>query len=408
MAKRKFATDDPFGNSEDKNSWLQVDRQVYGKSDLLGDIATADAQVERVKRIGIFEIHPDLSQPRRAVPSIIRERWDGTAAGIADLLMLWWGATQDERGTPFDLGAYLEGDETERSNESTAHKGSEFKPGPIEASFLTIIGLAASIRRDGLTNPITVARSERGYQLETGERRWLAYHLLHAWFDGHEGRPDEKDTWAKIPAREVDRVDVWRQANENNARANLNAIARARQWSVLMMDLHGREKFKPYNAFSNEREYYAQVADLNAPYGTGEQLLNAMGVSSRSALTRYRTILRLADEIWQGGDDLNLSEEMLYDLARLPHDEAIQQYRRIVLGRNNVEPQPANAVTEEPIEFDTNPYAPGTKRHFSRLAKAIAKAAPGKHKHNALALKSLRELRQWLDEQEERIMHFMD
>ena len=397
MPKKDFrqSAEDPFQTEGDQpvNTWIQTDSQIFG------DLAAVDAQVERIHKTDIFQILPDPTQPRRTIPSTVRHAWDGTPAGVAEMFRIWWGAVQEERGQEFDLGAYLEDGETERS----ADNAPTFASGPLEKAFLTIIELAASIRRDGLTNPITVAPHGGFYQLETGERRWLAFHLL-AWFESHQegGNPE---AWHKIPARKVDRVDVWRQASENNARADLNVISKARQWAVLMMDLNGLENFSPLDTFSSEREYYAQAIPLRPPYGKGEQLLNAMGVTSRSALARYRAVLMLPDEIWQGGDDLNLPEETLYNLAQLAKsepDQALEEFHQIVLGETIVDHSPLLPSVE------AVPFAPGTKRHFTKLARAIRKAGRGKHKFNAEALKSLRELRQWLDDQESRIMDYLD
>jgi hypothetical protein len=78
---------------------------------------------------------------------------------------------------------------------------------PALQALIELAALAASIRRDGLTNPITVINlGNKRYQLETGERRWLAYHLLYQML------PDAK--WRHIPARVMSELDVWRQAAE--------------------------------------------------------------------------------------------------------------------------------------------------------------------------------------------------
>lgn len=395
MSKRSFRKQagDPFnqGETESGNTWIDTSSQIFG------DLAAVDAATERIQLISIFDIIPDAQQPRRAAPSAVRQGWDGQARTVPDLLQAWWRAVEDERGIAFDLGAYLLEQDTERAHEGIgAHT-----PGPVEQSLLTVATLAASIRRDGLTNPITVAPASGQYRLETGERRWLAYHLLHAWFDGSEGRPDERATWAKIPARRVETVDVWRQASENNARADLNAIGKARQWAVLMMDLNGRQNFKPLTAFGSERAYYAQAIDLRVPYGKGEQLLGAMGVASRSALARYRALLKLPDAIWTGGDDLSLPEEQLYALARLPENEALGRFAQIVAGQNN----PAARQSSTDAEAIT---APGTKRHFSQVARYIKASGQGKHRHNAQALKAVRELRIWLEDQEDRIRRYLE
>ncbi len=384
MTKRKFANDDPFDNesSEVSSSWVNTGSQIFG------ELEVADSRVERIKKISIFAIQPDPGQPRRAIPATVNQALENSTDSITELLMIWWGLTQDERGGEFDLGAYLE----------TYEQAETVAPGPIEAAFLEVIQLAASIRRDGLTNPITVASIGEHYRIETGERRWLAFHLLYAWYDGHDGRRDERALWEAIPTRVVDAVNVWRQASENNARANLNAIGKARQWAVLMMDLHGQENFLPLAECQTEQEYYAQVANLNVPYGKSEQLRNAMGITGRAALTRYRKILSLPAEIWFDADLHNLPEETLYNLSRLPHQEALAEYHNLQADPVDITESVAPAI----------PEAPGTKRHFARMTRAILKAAPGKHKFNAQALKSLRELRQWLDDQEDRIMKFMD
>ncbi|MFW5748449.1 MAG: ParB N-terminal domain-containing protein [Chloroflexota bacterium] len=404
MAKNKFnkSASDPFA---DENKPQVTDSWWDASSQIFGELAKADAQIERVHKVSIFEILPDLSQPRRAIPSSIRQNWDGTPGGVKELFTVWWGATQQERGqaqnvnsAAFDLGGYLEAEETERSDPQ--QPGSDrYTPGPVEGAFMKIITLAASIRRDGLTNPVTIAPLKDGYQLETGERRWLAFHLLHAWFDGSDGKPDEREVWMNIPARKVERIDVWRQASENNVRADLNAIGKARQYAVLMMDMHDDKPFRPIHTFDSERAYYAQAAELSAPYGRGEELLTAMGARSRSVLTRLRALLTLPDEIWQGGDDFDLPEDLLYSLAKLAQadrKQAIARYRQIVLSQNN-----SATPTQKPSKPKAAP--PGTRDHFVGLMRAVGKTGKGRHKDNAQALKALRELRAWIDEQESRI-----
>jgi hypothetical protein len=141
------------------------------------------------------------------------------------------------------------------------------KPGVLEAALLLIVELAASIRQHGLVNPITVNTTtpwligkepdpaishrlappqavktvpswaqvmrEVGaevapivtagaaiYLLESEERRWLAYHLLH--------RYTGEAQWQSLPAIIYYTRSIWRQAAENTVRADLNAIAKAR------------------------------------------------------------------------------------------------------------------------------------------------------------------------------------
>lgn len=264
----------------------------------------------KVKFIDIDSIYPDPTQPRRTIPSEIRQLWQGNSSDISELIVMWLDYVGEKNGSPFQLEAYLLGGETERSAEDGKLN---FEPSSaVEAGLFHLVELASSIYRDGLTNPITLSHAGKEYLIETGERRWLAYHLLNAYF-----REDDQQNWSKIPARIVPERNVWRQATENNSRENLNAVARARQLSILLMDLHGWNNFESIEKFEHERDFYAQVADGNEwaiPYGKAEQLLNAMGLNNRTQLRQYRAILRLDYDVWEDADDHDWTEYKIRQL----------------------------------------------------------------------------------------------
>ncbi len=411
MSKKNFrqSVDNVFNTGTPaNNSWDATDSQIYGGSEIFEQLGKVDAQVTRIQKLSIFSIVPDPTQPRRAVPSSIRKYWDGTPKGVPILFQKWWEAIQNERGGIFELGAYLEENERVREVDET------IKPGVLEESLMTLIALAVSIRRDGLTNPITVAPIGGQYRLETGERRWLAYHLLYAWFDGTNGKPNERSLWENIPSREVEAVNVWRQASENSARANLNTISRARQFALLMMNLYaGQRQFFPLNSFPHERQFYAQARELNTPAGKSEILLNAMGVKHRSSLARLRAMFDLPDEVWQVGDDENWSEEWLYGMARLEQDKALARMEQLRENTALARQSGGDDVDEEAslkhaMDLESDPNLPGTKRHFARLTRLLDNAGKGKYKTNNEALKAVRDLQMWLNEQEAKLKKFMD
>jgi hypothetical protein len=269
------------------------------------DLRKQEERQIRAVPIHIKSIYPDIRQPRRAMPSMVREQFSGDPAQLGAFFDQWAHWVRQERATlgvdtAFSVEPFVLGQEEAARNEAQ---------GPIEAALMAIVELAASIYRDGLTNPITVTPHYDNYIIETGERRWLAYHLLHHLFD-----KDEDQRWAMIPAREVERLDVWRQASENNARANLNLIGRARQYAVLLMDLNTDFTPVPYHECDSDHAYYAQALDLKVPYGYNEQLLNACGITSRSAFTLYRKVLSLPTELWTRADDENWSESKIVQL----------------------------------------------------------------------------------------------
>ncbi len=322
MSKRRRQrggeTDDLFGDLNDNSA-----------SQPLGDISLSEiadagygSQVAlvgksdriRVRKIDIFDIRPDVTQPRRAIPSTLRHYWNGDPQNIEFLIEQWLKEVEIERGKPFNLESYLDGNATERAPAyfDEENQISSFRAKPLESAMLKISELAASIHRDGLLNPISVAESHGSYIIETGERRWLAYHLLH-WQYGEMGNND----FRQISARIVDKVNIWRQASENNARADLNAIGQARQFALLLMDLledFGEKDFAKFDAFDNEQAFYAQVEDGNVhriPRGKGEELLNAMGLKNTNQLRHIRRLLRLPDPVWRMADDLDWSEHFI-------------------------------------------------------------------------------------------------
>lgn len=355
-------------------------------SAIFGSIAEVDKAKQVAKPINIFEIHPDRSQPRRSVPSAVRLVWDGTPAGVASMLHYWIELAEQERGRKFSLETYFE----QGYDDDEA-----LQVGPVEKTFLDLVALAASIYRDGLTNPITVVRSGTStYRLETGERRWLAFHLLWAY-----GRQyDVESKWEKIPARQVDEVSVWRQAAENGARANLNAIARARQFAILMMDLWKHDADDPveFSSFDSlvepggsDRRYYAQISDLRPPRGKGEQLVLALGAGSRAALTRCRTLLALPDEAWQIADDLNTPEDTLLKIARMPEGEAIE-FMRTLIGNVSTRNVSGKWQSTDPVQ------------QFRKGLEQVRKRAEHLHKASPDQKEQIRELldatEQWLTE----------
>ncbi len=308
MKKRDFTS--AFENDNSISTGISLDDAVHGLAPKL------DTGRIVARPISIFEIYPDPMQPRRAIPSSVRQGWDGNPGDVPAILDRWMNAATKESNGQFNLGAYLHGEGV---------PDEQRKIGPIELALLKLLDVARSIYQDDLTNPITVVPFDAAYRLETGERRWLAYHLLRAEFP-HE------EKWAKIPARVVDAPNLWRQAAENNARDNLNAIGKARQLALLVMDLwrHDEEKpieFLPFDAFENEREFYAQVADMSPPKGKGEILLSAMGVEHRNATMRYRNLLKLPDEVWVLADDRSWTEGRLRGLTAQSPDKAIAKAR---------------------------------------------------------------------------------
>ncbi|MEO8611667.1 MAG: ParB N-terminal domain-containing protein [Chloroflexota bacterium] len=362
-----------------------------------------DTRKQIARPVSIFEISPDPVQPRRAVPSPVREFWNGRPDAVADMLNHWHTMVSEERGSEFLIDPYLAAqEEIERPA----------KVGPLEAALLDVIELAASIRQnDGLTNPITIARAGEGYRLETGERRWLAYHALYAFFES------EQKVWEKIPARVVDFSSVWRQAAENGVRANLNAISRARQLALLIMEIYRNRgtTFQSYEHIvqpgASDRAYYAQVSEgshFDIPKGNGETILNAMGLKHSSQMREYRGLLRLPDEVWQIADDLNWPQGRIRTLQRksgenskklisLAVSEAQAQGYRVGI------PTPSSpTLPAEKAKVDQNPFLSGKKKKYLGNMKRLAlRVGEGGSPTTQDDLDDIDAMRKWLSDLEQ-------
>ena len=258
------------------------------------DIATK--QIIKAKALDIFSVQPNPIQPRRVVPSKYRQ------GSLVEQIEAWRGDVAELTGRRLPLEGMVRGEVELRMAEGAG----DFTLAAEELPLLRLADLAASIHQDGLTNPITVVKADENFLIETGERRWAAYHLLNDFVDG--------DAYKAIPARRMRELNLWRQASENAARDTLNAIARARQVALLLMDIHGWQQFAPIQAFDHEQDFYAQVADARAwriPYGKAEQLCLACGFENPSRIRQYRALLKLPRAQWLQADDHSIPESEL-------------------------------------------------------------------------------------------------
>lgn len=322
--KRRLRAADPFAESSADDQPLSV---RAADAALFGEIRAREGARPTLRLLDIHDIQPDPQQPRRSLPRHLRQGWDGRAASLPDLLIQWREKSAPDLNLP---GAFALSEEV----------WSYEIPDP---AFAELLALAASIRHDGLQHPITVARAADprigtsrpqeakngagGFLLESGERRWLAFHLLSLY-------DSEGERWARIPAHIQPERDVWRQASENSARDDLNAIARARQYALLLMDLcrerdPGDSPFQPIHAFAHEQDFYAQAHALRIPYGASARLLNAMGRQHRNAFLRCRQLLALPRPLWERGDEENWSEDQLLQAAKLATPQTATKTARV-------------------------------------------------------------------------------
>ncbi|MDQ7028030.1 MAG: ParB N-terminal domain-containing protein [Anaerolineae bacterium] len=419
MTKKKFKDlireSDTF---ELLNNAAPVDSSVHAiDSELFGAIRQSDANRQSASPVSIFDIRSDAAQPRRAIPKKVRDMadWHGNLTDIGAVFMAWEELVNISREkvgqNKFRLNAYLNqrvvSDHVDIEQSDSHDLPTDISS--LEQTLIELVELATSIHADGLANPITVVQnSGSDYVIETGERRWLAYHLLYLHFGD--------DKYAKIAARTVPQLNIWRQASENNARANLNAISKARQFAVLLMDLLQREAdllFTPHSSFEgNEQGYYAQVGDGKAyriPKGSSERLLHATGLKSGKQLREYRALLRLPRLVWEIADDLNWTERAIRDLRNRSMNDADLEVLAIEKAEKEgysvpmgtVSAKPAKKKAKKTSKNESQPTLETDERkYFSHFLKVLGRAKSGRKDARKQVLTELDKIREWLDEQE--------
>ncbi len=433
MGKRKikgsdfnhFGAGDNDSRNRDEASYEDTNAAFFGQ---FMDVEAI--KLLRVEAIDIFKIRPDFTQPRRTIPSVLRHGKRGLPLTMGTIFEEWIAVVNEERAKenypPFNLREAIEMVETALPSPSVEHaqkyeeehrlprmwitdRGVRIDPRDLakaggiisddglrpelleapnsaelkvelskfsaEAALMHIITLAASIRQHELTNAITVINFEKGksYFIETGERRWMSYHLLHHVYG---------DDWKNIPARIVPYQNIWRQASENNARQDLNAIAKARQLAIIVMELYKELEFKfqPFEAFEHEKDYYAQVADgvqWRIIKGEMQRVLTFLGLSDPVQIRQYRALLRLDYELWDFADDNNISEFELREMTKSGF---------IPLGSPKQSGQSKQSILSEP---EANLFSREWIKIANRQRSLAKKISPDDRKKMSVMLRSL-------------------
>ncbi len=345
MSNRRGEKMSLFSGGDDLQS---VANDIYGGS---ADIPDSGRVVARPT--SILQIWADVKQPRRAIPLSIRMHWDGNPVSVPDLLRQWHQVAEESAGAAIDVDMLLNG-------QGEGIDADKFPS--VAQDYLKLVRFAAGIKADGLMNPITIIESDSKLLIESGERRWLAFHLLNSSY------PDDK--WAKIPAAKGNVNDsVWRQCTENMQRIDLNAIGKARQIALLIMAAREAAGFT-YQTYEDvvinglsDRRFYAQVADGNVhriPNGMKERIEAAMFLSMEQ-ISQYRRLLRLTldetvnDAIWTKADVENWSENAMRELSTLT---AVKVHE--VIERPNWTLDDLKALKEAPVSKPFDYPAPPT------------------------------------------------
>lgn len=291
--------------------------------DFLGSDAPASVGVSglQVEHIHIEMIRPDPANPRRVLPQQIYEAFHNQQIRPDQAIRRFIDYTkqiakQHGRGFSGVLDLLPGADEKEESNLT-----------PEESTLRDLVVLASTLGGDNQVNPITVIEIRQGtgstYLIETGERRYWATWILRE-LPGYDGD-------GTIPCLNVTgKQSVFRAARENTSRSGLNAIATARQIAILLLSIHDVEP--PMGPVPNDWYRQALEVDLRGKRDYTSDILSAMGGINKVALSKYKALLNLCDDVMEIADRYNVDEFRLRPIASLPPNGQVEILRAALDG----------------------------------------------------------------------------
>ncbi|MCQ3931031.1 MAG: hypothetical protein DPW16_11285 [Chloroflexi bacterium] len=358
----------------------------------------------RVENLPIQLVRPDPAQPRRVLPETVYQAFHQQRLtpyqALKELVQLVQIAAR-QKGRPFTHVLDLlpnPNDETETDVPITLT--------PEEILLRDLVNLAVTIRDDGQVNPLTVVDKSEGmthiYQIETGERRYWATWLMMEFLPGYQG--DGSIPCIIVP---TNRASVFRQAKENTSRAGLNAIAMARQASLLVLAAHQIQP--PDGPVSNDYYRQALELDLRTKREFSDDILSAMGGISRVHFSRFKSLLRLHDDAIELADRHNIDESRLRFVLLLPPEHQSEMIRQII-EFNLTRKQVQEMCEQTDPDLDNSSYKiPASTRHLLKLlhtpgkltSREIVEALLEEEADIHIARAKVQRLRQLLEEAEQ-------
>ena len=128
-----------------------VDAIGFGLGDLALDIAAADAEYQAIEAISLYNIIPNIIQPRYTIPHTLTDIYTVQSDNIIDIFERWIAEVKLERAQrtqgEFDITAYLLGENTSRGEQAEKPDDelttiSTSPPSNIEKSLMKIVDLA--------------------------------------------------------------------------------------------------------------------------------------------------------------------------------------------------------------------------------------------------------------------------
>jgi len=287
------------------------------KPSLLNGEEDKSPVVERIERLAPSQMMPDRFQPRRLLPSSLREDFYSGRRDCYQTALEWLSMARADPGTAAEVEKLL--------------------------------AMGASFGEHGQIKSITGkwGSNERGdfvFQIETGERRFWAACLQHVSSD-EKAEPLLRVEVVEQPTRQ-------RQVLENRHAEPPSAVEQACEVASLILAELGVE---PDPASSDDYDFFRQARTQRMPAGLWERIIPIMQLT-RPRMVQLLNILQFATPLLELADRYRLSERVLREILSAPRE---QWERMIKLSiQNQLTSDEVAEYTAPSLPVDTTPRHP--------------------------------------------------
>jgi len=295
MPRKRFSAFDDFpveeNAAEDKTprdssrpaESLQISRQRAEKPDSAFILNQPKVpKVERIERLAPSQMMPDRFQPRRLLPTALRQPFYSGQIDCYQTAKKWLQMAKTDAG--------------------------------IQEQVDRLMRMGSSFEEHGQIKPITGSwvESERGgfvFQIETGERRFWAACLQHAAQGGTE-EPQLRIEVVESPTR-------MRQVLENRHAEPPSAVGQACEVAALILS---ELKLAPSRDIQDEFEYFRLARAQRMPPGLWEKIMPVMDLT-RPRLVQLLNILSLPNQLLELADRHRIPERVLREILSAPQNQ---------------------------------------------------------------------------------------
>lgn len=242
----------------------------------------AAAKVERIERLKPSQMMPDRFQPRRLLPTALRQPFYSGQIDCYKAAQQWLQMARSDAGLQIEIDRLL--------------------------------AMGGSFEEHGQIKPVTGSwvenqHGEYIFQIETGERRFWAACLQHV---SHKLQEEPL-----LRVEVVDHPTRMRQVLENRHAEPPSAVGQACEVASLILAELG---FAPDESVQDEFEYFRQWRTRRMPHGMWEKLTPVMQLS-RERMVQLLNILSLPNELLDLADHNRVPERVLREVLRAPDNQ---------------------------------------------------------------------------------------